>query len=59
MNATFEIPCPRCSGTAKSAGMDCPDCRIDGFPTGRIEVQRVHARPRMWWDKRPAGHEED
>jgi len=30
--------CARCNGTGKSAGMDCPDCRLDGFPVGRVLV---------------------
>ena len=40
----FWVTCPRCTGTGKSAGMDCPDCGepdLDGLPLGRILVRRV------------------
>lgn len=33
------VICTRCDGTGKSAGGDCPDCRVDGFPTGWVRVQ--------------------
>lgn len=33
------VTCTRCNGTGKSAGGDCPDCRIDGVPVGRVRVE--------------------